>query len=683
MQLPTLARPRRRRAPYALAGTALLSTLAVSSSTLAFDGNSSEYTAEIQIGRSALADILDQTIKAATPCPSASPLGTLDKMRPRALPTFTHVPGKSVNVSVDPMKPVMIDGSGIEVNVPFDLGFKTDAIINDPNAPVDKFSSTATVDARFTMGLTPAGVCLTFASATANSGNALTDALIAAAFSDKVKDLSTCVPIKPSSLKELAGKRKMTGQGVAYHHDRLAVRMEYGPRSDSEEMWEDFFAGDFAPLTDDMSVFVDRKLLFEQGEQQVRDGVAKVDGAYIDEGPDSSWGAGENSASLDIDAVIRTPGVICENRLKLAADTDFTYAWTLDGGNLVMTTTSTLDWDAKGIARWLACGVLFDAVANSVAPGSEWLIRVLKGAVELPRILDASANQKAGRCEKSGDTVTCLQPLSPVSFNLSPDWSSLKASFSPTGIKGIAEGLVLRHKYSLAGRLGSERLDMQGEILFGTHGACREQFIGFAGDITFTGAGRTCKAPELREDSGNLLELDFPYGSTLPIEGQVRITQLETYRANPYPVLVKVVSTAGSKTFKVPTSTEAPSGAQLDTTIGIMRTLARLRCYPLLRLDAITWFPRRGVVDPSPILLLPYDTIRVLVGNRLTNGFWVRPGITRDWLPRVVRDRVIFRQLLNEAAGRTLTDAVVEPLWISSNLLREQANISSMINDLF
>jgi len=641
----------------------------------AFDIDAARNVMEVQVSASALADIIDQTVKVSTPCPSTSALGTLDKLVPSGLPTFSRGAERDIRVGIDP-DTLQVTGAPIQVKVPFALGFKTDTILKDPAASVDQFSTTANVDARFELELKANSLCLKLVSATAVASQPTFNQAIASGFSSSITAQKNCVPLNLKVLDGLAGDQVPTARGVAFSNGRLAIRVEYGVPPDRKANWEDFFDGDFAPVSEEFGVFVDQSLLRAQAEAEIREGIADSDQVSLRSGPSSRWTTGATSAELRVTAGMEADGFLCENHASVGAKVKFSY----ENGELVVDTSTDVSWGDQGILRWAACGALWTEFASTALPGSQIFVIFGKTALELPKLMEAEADISAGKCEQISSTRrVCRLPIQ-IAFDVAKIVDAPRAKFAGTNVRGIAEGLVIGGKYSLASRFVPKRLNVTGSVSFGLHGSCGASFagtsgmvLGVGGVLTATGTGRMCGKPTTHNDRDGIIALEAAPAGRLPDDVEMLLKgDLTRYRSTPYPLLVTVRTNAGSKTIQVSADTQWPSDTQMTAVITTLDTVRRMECTALVPVDLVALRPI-GVIDPVPFIVLPRDlAVRFFFGNRYTSYVVVEPGLRFDALANVVVDPARFLQVMSQIAGRSLTQTAIQPLWNAQVSLMSQ-----------
>jgi hypothetical protein len=511
---------------------------------------------EFQVDSSKIVKLLRWTLKRKEICPLKLNYGgkeyILDLIK---FPSGAYARLAPETEAVKISDSITIIAKPVQLVVPIRVGLKTPACMDKPSCgdKHKKFELSLIFSLEFKNG----ELCAQYQ----NIGTAYKPFVIPQEIIAKISE-SICAPLDIDILDELIGNNiAVTGTGVALNSQgRLAVRIKYGsaPLQYPEiPYWTYFYNGNFSPTVpdSDWSLFVSKRLMMKKISGILYEKMQDVDMFKLDGKPGASWIPAENYGQINVDmkGEIRTKW--CPNiKAKIGVDVSLH----LDDNVLITIGDISLSKSKKGT---FLCSLLWGTPVLLL--GSTFYGGVSAAITTGIMIFEPDVDVAGGGCESTGNkSFRCESPLEELRLDLEPNTLS-----SPYGLlrmeylKGHKDGLIIHGGFQFKNSYAANRQRLSGDGFFeyGLLGGrrCSSLGIGYYGYLSLDGTGYLCDMEiiddplgiyRVKKDAANVgLPLTYP----LEFIESKNDEAYDKFFENPYPLRVRVYTTAGAETFVV------------------------------------------------------------------------------------------------------------------------------------
>lgn len=592
---------------------------------------------EFQLDGEALGGLVQETTRSPFFCPTAQacPLGggqcILDRV---SFPSPAALRRSPDTVSHQVRQGMAISAPSAQLVLPINLGYKSVACYQDPTCGLNTFQNNIQVTSILDLTVSGQDLCASIVDVEFLGQSA------PAAVVSQLQDIvgSPCERIDLGALRPLFGDRHpRTGSGVTVSADetRLGVRFEFDTTNHSSlGNWQTFFGGTLAPTQggSDWSLFIAqglfRRAIADHFEDAILCDVEEAtsseppsecsDQISHDWGPTTQWlPLGPGGAVMTVSFGVQVDTGICPNTIGIDPVT-IAMPFTLNKGSLhtqASVSTDLVDSDV------LLCLLAWSPLAGLATGGLE-LPFIIGGAIFAGTLSEEFDGLPAGCQSVDDEHFTCDFPINMPVLDLGAE---ARLALSTDSLLGLPQGLVVSGGSAVTPASPRAPLSVSGGgPHYGVHGGCSSLHAGYEGAVSFTGNGRICQGPlpgeaavvaaRIVDDPLGIFHLEdkdaspwLPENYTIKFPWFISPQALSNYWANPYPLRIRVATTAGSRTVEYPAP--APVSAEQAFDTGVDMVNAKVDCMA----RQTGWLGIPGLFDPSWHVDPPYDLVAQLL----------------------------------------------------------------------
>lgn len=685
--------------PFLLAAAAAFGSPVVAH---ALTGN----VAEVHLDASIMTALLKGKLATVQPCRQAVPCQNpgggqtcyIDHIELAGASQWTR-PAEGVTVNVDDTVSVLT--SPVRLLQPVQIYTRTEACIQDPDCPTNQYDRVLQFAAYVDLTTDGSQVC----GAVTGTFPPLPPAMISAVSG------AACAPLDLGSLDGLLGDDfDPAGVGISYDSgaDRLGVRFEFvrsnltaaqiaaksGWRTTE---WSTFLGGQLAPDTNqgEFSVFLSDTLFEDIMRRRFASSLADNDKLSLLGAVHANWvhwmgpaGALQVSFEGDLD-IDECPNTIGVDPVSIQMGLSFNDA------EDALDISGEISWDLVD-SDVLLCGLAYGGFISPFVPITTMIASIVASSTS-PEEDDLAV---PGDCHTtSSTTFACRYPVNLPDIMLQV---GILTRLRLDGAIALPGGLSLYGHTVSTIAAGTPHLALGGDaITYGLHGGCNSMHAGYEGAVRATGVGNICHV-EISDDPRGVYDLRdttaenwlpenwdvlFPrigsaqscpadrFGSTACAPGEA--TQLETFFANPYPMLVTVWATGGARTVRLP----APPPLTPEMQQAVL--MEKLKAFAICNAPQTGWMGIPGMYDPNwDIDPPPYDIVMndwrgrsVVIGQATLHDVAVMPSAPLTRADGVVRTENVALALTGSVAvdlGRSGQFSVPLAASLNSGLIAER-----------